>query len=128
MSEEFTSTGTLTFQCTLCGKEHPYIDGVGINLCPDRDRFLTTEVPAAFDARSASSKLISYLETENSVLHEKVRRLEIKLAAEREACAKVAEEWGYQMEREAFDKGSDAEMDAQIHAAKSIAALIRGRT
>lgn len=64
-------------------------------------------------------KTISYLEQENFVLHEKLRKLEIKLAAEREACAKVAE---------GFVKHTDDDWDlAAKHAANSIAALIRGR-
>jgi len=65
-------------------------------------------------------KTISYLEQENFVLHEKLRKLEIKLAAEREACAKVAGEY-----RPARKNGFDFE-DA-FAVANSIAALIRGR-
>lgn len=71
------------------------------------------------------ANLASYLTQENSVLHERVRKLEIALAKEREACAKVAEEYGiarYHYEAE----GKGGKQDAMT-AAKVIATLIRGR-
>lgn len=154
MSKEFTSTGTLVFQCTLCGEEHPYIHGAGVNLCPDRDKFITVS--------GANEKLASYLKQENEVLHKKVQALEAKLAdrlsarilkgddqgrvtviavddkayiaawkvngdlsSEREACAKVAEDYGiarYLYEAE----GNGGKQDAKT-AAEAIASLIRGR-
>lgn len=70
-------------------------------------------------------KLVSYLQEENSVLHERLRKLEIALEKEREACAKVAEEYGiarYHYEAE----GRGGKQDAKT-AANSIAALIRAR-
>lgn len=75
-------------------------------------------------------KLISYLQQENSVLHEKVRRLEIKLAAEREACAKVAEDWIEKSERGLQASTEEADMyfySGSADAAVSIADMIRQR-
>lgn len=71
------------------------------------------------------TKTASYLSQENSVLHEKVRKLEIALEAEREACAKLAQDYGisrYHYEQEPGKVKQDA-----FTAANSIAALIRGR-
>jgi hypothetical protein len=83
------------------------------------------------------AKLITYLEQENSVLHSKLRSLEMKLekaekalAVEREACAKVAEDFSAGMTdwwSGVEDDGSKVQSDASIGAAKIIAQLIRGR-
>lgn len=77
------------------------------------------------DDEERFNKALSYLEQENAVLHEKLRKLEISLAAEREACAKVAEDYGtarYLYEAE----GNGGKQDAKT-AAEAIASLIRGR-
>lgn len=70
-------------------------------------------------------KLASYLQQENEVLIERVRLLEIALAVEREACAKVAEGWGYTDEAKNSTWFSG---EAAMHfASQSIASLIRAR-
>ncbi len=67
----------------------------------------------------AVNDLIAYIEQENAVLHARVRQLEISLASEREACAKVAEEYWRRPSYEAFT-------DPQ-RVTSHIATLIRGR-
>jgi hypothetical protein len=81
-----------------------------------------------------AAKSITYLEQENSVLHSKLRSLEMKLekaekalAVEREACAKVAEEYGLRVD---FTPTTDKEAPfllGKVGAACDIAQLIRGR-
>lgn len=96
----------------------------------ERAERITREIYDMVDAapdQMQQVRTIAYLSQENEVLIERIRLLEISLASEREACAKVADAYGYHMEKEAFDKGSDAEMEAMISAANSIASLIRGR-
>jgi hypothetical protein len=68
------------------------------------------------DALTTSQKLTTYLQQENEVLIERIRLLELAVEREREACAKVVEEyaWGHYLD----PYGNDA---------KAIAALIRGR-
>ncbi len=70
-------------------------------------------------------KLNSYLTQENEVLIERVRLLELAVEREREACAKVAEEYGEHFDQIA-SQHDDCEM-GQASAGKHIAALIRGR-
>lgn len=84
------------------------------------------ELGKAATARIESdAKQIAYLEQENSVLHAKVRSLEIALSSEREACAKIAEDYG--KARYAYEtEGGKSKQDA-FTAANSIAQLIRGR-
>lgn len=75
--------------------------------------------------REAVEKTTTYLQQENEVLIERVRLLEISLSSEREACAKVAEDYGiarYLYEAE----GNGGKQDAKT-AAEAIASLIRGR-
>lgn len=73
----------------------------------------------------AVQKISAYLTQENSVLHERVRKLEIALAAEREACAKVAEEYG--IARDNHEKKPNTLKETALGTAKHIATLIRGR-
>jgi hypothetical protein len=83
------------------------------------------------------AKLNAYLEDQNAILISRVRSLEIKLekaekalAVEREACAKVAEDFSAGMTdwwSGVKDDGSKVQSDASIGAAETIAQLIRGR-
>lgn len=100
------------WQCGDCGGLHQSLPH---GLCPDRDRLVT----------AGSSKLASYLTQENSVLHERVRKMEIALAKEREACAKVAEEYG--IARDNHEKQPNTLKETALGTAKHIATLIRGR-
>jgi hypothetical protein len=84
-------------------------------------------------AMSEHAKLISYLEQENSVLHSKLRSLEMKLekagkalAVEREACAKVAETWKPDFDA-AFKLCPPTTQTTFSDGPKIIAQLIRGR-
>ncbi len=75
------------------------------------------------------AKLNAYLETENSVLHERVRKLEIALAKETERCARVAEDLASNTQQLLLHAG---EMEAQElltskAVLKLVASLIRGR-
>lgn len=74
----------------------------------------------------AVQKISAYLTQENSVLHERVRKLEIALAKEREANAKIADEVAAKCagDDDAFTKWQS---EAAVRAANSIASLIRGR-
>lgn len=76
-----------------------------------------------------AEKLASYLQQENEVLIERVRLLEISLSSEREACAKVAEEYARQHDEVAakLRRKPDAELNASKDAAQWIAHLIRER-
>lgn len=101
------------WQCNDCGGLH---QSLPYGLCPDRDRLLT----------AGGSKLASYLTQENSVLHERVRKLEIALAKERGANAQIADEVAAKCagDDDAFTKWQS---EAAVRAANSIASLIRGR-
>ena len=95
------------------------------------DDFAETAVPAKAVEMRTADKQLSYLQQENSVLHERVRKLEIALEAEREACAKVAEEIAKQAnkDRQNLRIGSELEVtELSVELASNrIAALIRGR-
>ncbi len=82
------------------------------------------------DDEERFNKALSYLEQENAVLHEKLRKLEISLAAEREACAKVAEDWIEKSERGLQASTEEADINfysGSADAAVSIADMIRQR-
>lgn len=106
-----TSNGEGSFLCTRCNQWHENVPLTGVQIC--------------------SKPLTAYLEQENAVLHEKLRKLEIKLSAEREACAKVAEGYGESEMEMARANPWNIEIGVEAarkrNAAKRIAALIRGR-
>jgi len=83
------------------------------------------KIAAQIEDRNPLNRMVKYLEQENAVLHAKVRQLEISLSSEREACAKIAEDYG--KARYAYEtEGGKSKQDA-FTAANSIAQLIRGR-
>lgn len=74
-------------------------------------------------------KLASYLTQENSVLHERVRKLEIALSQETEACAKVADDRA-EICRQAMKGPPESLPGVEVHClneALHIAQLIRSR-
>lgn len=129
--------------CPMCGREmgdHIFRMNKDPECPPSTTEAgaLTRPFQATVDARMQrdpefrkhveDDKTLSYLEQENSVLHERVRKLEIALASEREACAKVAEEYGLRLAPTDEIQAAQERFEASPYrVANSIAALIRGR-
>lgn len=97
----------------------------------DRSAKIVEEMVAMIDRAPSvpDTKLLSYLQQENEVLIQRVRLLEIALAAEREACAKVAEDLASNTPQLLLHAGEMEPQELLTSKAvlKLVASLIRGR-
>lgn len=118
---ETTTTGKGWHECESCGMQTV--------------RLTVEELPGFSVAPGQAlcinelGKHMSYLEQENAVLHARVRKLEIALSSEREACAKVAEDLASNTPQLLLHSGEMEPQELLTSKAvlKLVASLIRGR-